>query len=527
MFLRRFLSVLLVSAVALSVPSLLSAQTQDAPKVEVFGGYSWYHPGGNENSTVVNGSVIPNHLPDFKKGWGGQFTYNLNRWAGIAMDVNGHYGDFGKAHSITFGPQFKYRTEHFVPFAEVFIGFERLSPKQFGDKNAPAVIAGGGFEYPVTPRFTIRPFQADYVNVYYNGAYPHGHYNGARLQGGLLFNFGLPAPEGVVSATCSAEPTAVDTGAPVKIVITPAGFMPKRTVSYSYASTGGKIAGTTTTASVDTTGLAPGSYTVTAKAVDNGKGKHQQMANCQATFSVNEPPKHPPVISISADPTSLKSGDPSTITATGSSPDNRPLSYNCTATGGRLTGNGPTYTLDTAGVTDSTIGVNCTVSDDRNLTATANASVKVLAAPVAPVANDFGAIEFKHDAKRPTRVDNEAKGELDRYADALAAAPDSKGVVVGYATTEEATAKKGSKFAAERAVNTKDYMTKEKGVDASRIEPRTGTGSDQKTELWIVPAGATFAAEGTTVVDETKVKPVSRVAPPAKKAVHKKAHKAK
>ena len=184
-----------------------------------------------------------------------------------------------------------------------------------------------------------------------------------------------------------------------------------------------------------------------------------------------------------------------------------------------MTGNGPTYTLDTAGVPEGSITVNCTVSDDRNLTATASTAVTVSAPPPPPpppTAKDFGSIEFKRDMKRPTRVDNEAKGELDRYADALAAAPDAKGVVVGYATAGEDTPKKGSKkspdFAARRAVNTKDYVTKEKGIDPARIEPRTGTGDDQKTELWIVPAGATFPAEGTTVVDEAKVKPVPRAA---------------
>jgi hypothetical protein len=530
MSLRRFLSSMLISAVALSVPSLLSAQSQDAPKVEVFGGYSWYHPSGTLDTTVVNNSVVVGgKVPEFKKGWGGQFTYNLNHWAGIALDTAGHYNDFGNAHSLAFGPQFKLRSEHVTEFAEAFVGVQHLGPKLYHDHNGATVIAGGGIDYSVTSRFSIRPIQADYVYAYYNGNFPHGRSNGVRLQAGLVFKFGLPTQEGKVSATCSAEPTAVDTGAPVKIVFTPAGFLPKRTLSYSYASTGGKIAGTTTTASVDTTGLAPGSYTVTAKAVDNGKGTHQQTANCETAFSVNEPPKHPPVVSVSAEPNSLKAGDAATITATGSSPDNRPLSYNCTATAGRLTGNGPTYTLDTAGVPDSTIGVNCTVSDDRNLTATASTSVKVNVPPPPPVANDFGAIEFKHDLKRPTRVDNEAKGELDRYADALAAAPDAKGVVVGYATSAEDTAKKGSKktpeFAAERAVNTKDYMTTEKGIDAARIEPRTGTGDDQKTELWIVPAGATFPAEGTKVVDETKVKAIPRIAPPAKKAAHKKAPK--
>jgi hypothetical protein len=523
MHLRRYLSLMLVISFALCVPSLVSAQLQDAPKVEVFGGYSFYHPGGK-----INGF----NTKDLNEGWAGQFTYNLSHWAGIAVDGNGHYGKgAGTAHSIAIGPQFKLRTEHAVPFVEAMLGVQHYSPKQLPSQNAAVFFAGAGLEYKVTPRFSIRPIQADYVNYFYNKLLPAGEsnmLNGVRLQAGLLFNFGLPTPEGKVSAACSAEPQAIDAGAPVKIIASPAGFLPKRTLAYSYSSTGGKVTGDTATASVDTTGLAPGSYTVTAKIVDNGRGTHQQTASCQSAFSVNEPPKHPPVLSVSADPTSLKSGDAATITATGSSPDNRPLTYNCTATAGRLTGNGPSYTLDTAGVPDSTVSVNCTVSDDRNLTASGNTSVKVNVPPPPPTAKDFGNIEFKHDAKRPTRVDNEAKGELDRYADALAAAPDSKGVVVGYAMAAENTPKKGSKktpnFAAERAVNTKDYLTKEKGVDAARIEPRTGTGEDQKTELWIVPAGATFAAEGTQVVDESKVKAIPRVAPPVKTA-HKKARK--
>jgi hypothetical protein len=240
--------------------------------------------------------------------------------------------------------------------------------------------------------------------------------------------------------------------------------------------------------------------------------------------------KHPPVLTISANPSSLRCGEPSTITADGSSPDNRPLTYSCDASAGHLSGSGTHYTLDTAGVPESTITVACTATDDRNLSASASTKVsctvpqaEVKAEAPVPQANKFGSIEFKRDTKRPTRVDNEAKGELDRYADALAAAPDSKGVVVGYAT-----AKEKSNFAAQRAVNTKDYVSKEKGVDSARIEPRTGGGDDQRTDLWIVPAGATFPSEGTAVVNEGSVKAVPRAALKTRahgKAHHKKAHK--
>jgi len=69
-------------------------------------------------------------------------------------------------------------------------------------------------------------------------------------------------------------------------------------------------------------------------------------------------------------------------------------------------------------------------------------------------------------------------------------------------------------FAAERAVNTKEYLAVEPvnptKIDAERIQPRTGSGDDQRVDLWIVPAGVTFPAAGTTVVDESQVKAVPR-----------------
>ena len=65
--------------------------------------------------------------------------------------------------------------------------------------------------------------------------------------------------------------------------------------------------------------------------------------------------------------------------------------------------------------------------------------------------------------------------------------------------------------AAERAINTKDYLVTEKGIDASRISVATSATDGQKVEDYLVPAGATFSADvqGTNPVSET-VKPVAR-----------------
>jgi len=93
--------------------------------------------------------------------------------------------------------------------------------------------------------------------------------------------------------------------------------------------------------------------------------------------------------------------------------------------------------------------------------------------------------------------------------------------VVGEAAPDE---KKAETLAAQRAVNTKDYLVKEKGIDASRITTRTGTQGNKEVENYLVPAGASFDNDvtGTTAVDESTVKVQSRTAPPAHHK-HKKA----
>jgi hypothetical protein len=228
-----------------------------------------------------------------------------------------------------------------------------------------------------------------------------------------------------------------------------------------------------------------------------------RSATCQTSFTINPLPMHPPTLTVSASPASLMCGDPSTITAVGSSPDNSPLTYQCAATAGQLTGNGPKYTLDTVGVAVSTIGVNCTITDARNLTASGSTSVRCSAVQQAAQAHKFGRIDFKN-VGNPAWLDNEARVELDRYADALAADPDAMGVVVGHVKAKENRAKSGSKdsprFAAKRAINTKGYLVIEKGIDPARIRARTGSGDGPRVDLWIVPAGASFPDQGTVAI---------------------------
>jgi len=287
---------------------------------------------------------------------------------------------------------------------------------------------------------------------------------------------------------------------------------------------------------VATAALAPGSYTVNCGVKEGKAGKEGlkpwEVANGTATFTVKA--FEPPTASCSASPSTIKPGETSTITASGVSPQNRPLTYSYSAASGSISGTGTTAVFSSTGAPTGTAAITCSVSDDKGQTATANTSVTITAPYVAPIPHTQAlcSITFSTDKKRPTRVDNEAKACLDEVALGLQRQSDAKAVVVGEATTAEKTPAKTRKhakkavvadIAGERAVNTKEYLVTEKGIDASRVSVATGTTDGQTVEDYMVPAGANFATDvaGTTPVDETAVKAQVRK-PLGAKAAHKK-----
>jgi outer membrane protein OmpA-like peptidoglycan-associated protein len=500
---------MLVLVLALSALLTPTAVAQDFPKHELFAGYSYYN---------ANGWYPTRKAPEFKGGWAGSYTYNFSKWLGLEGEISGHYNNASdKVHMFMAGPRAKFRTgDHFSPFIHTLVGFAHNTPFDAPAAESFSSALGGGFDVDVNRRWSIRMFEADYVYTRYEAVKTPNRWEGFRLQGGIIYNMGIEPEEKPVSAACVAAPTEVMAGEPIKVTVTPNGFLPKRTLTYAWTTNGGKVSGTGTEASVDTTGLAPGSYVVGAKVTDNGKGKHQQTTSCNANFTIKEPPKHPPVMtSCAASAASVMSGDPVTFSTDANSPDGRPLTYTFDATSGRISGTGQKATLDTAGLPAGPVTVNCKVSDDRGLTDGKSASVNVEVPPPPPQSSKINSINFP-DTKKPARVDNAAKAVLDEVALRLQREADAKAVVVGFGTDT----KKVKNLAAQRAVNTKDYLVKEKGIDPSRIEVRTGEGATDTADIWIVPTGATFNAAGTTVVDETKITP-----PVVKKPVAKKAKK--
>ena len=452
--------------------------------------------------------------------------------------------DAGTYYALT-GLQYKYHTNSFSPFVRVFAGAVRHIAPTYIDQWNAALGAGGGFDYLVwhgsmgdIPGLSIRVAQADYIYSNYSQIFKYTtpQWNSVRLSAGLVLGLGnyyTPPP----TAACTAQPTEVTEGEPVTVTATGTNFNPKHTTTYAWTTNGGKLDATDKqSARIDTTGVAAGSYTANAT-ISDPKMKKMGSATCAANFTVKAKPMNPPQVSCSANPRTVKSGDPSTITATATSPDGAQITgYAYQASAGKISGTGTTATLDTTALRSGPVSVTVTATDARNLTGTGTCTVGVEVPPPPPTCSKINSIQFP-DLKRPWRVDNTAKAILDDVASRLKADPNAKIVIVGYADGEKApmegTGKKRHPMdlAAQRAVNAKAYLVQQQGIDPSRVEVRQGTGQQKVADIIWCPQGADENAspdlQNTTPVDESVVKPSENAYPKPRNAApahhHKKA----
>jgi hypothetical protein len=560
-------------------PAAKAAVNDSPSRWDIFAGYSFFWPKGTVTGQDIDGLPVSVGYKTNRVGTTESLSYYLNKNLGWQVDSGQHdrYIDTGNSNtgysnsgilSVQTGPVYRFPGEDITPFVHAMVGFAQVEgPDHQPYKWGPTMTAGAGFDYQ-TPWFnhhlSLRLIQADYEYIHanfgtggciggtpvfvpggiaqarpmYGCAYqPGGRANigAARLSAGLVFHIHI-APPPPITIACSASPASVFPGDPVSVTATAGGLDPKLNAIYSWGGAG--VTGTGTTASVATAALAPGAYTVNCGVKEGKAGKEGlkpwEVANSTATFTVKA--FEPPTISCSASPSTIKPDETSTVTAMGMSPQNRPLTYSYSAAAGSISGTGTTAVFSSTGAPTGTTAITCTVSDDKGQTATANTTVTITAPYVKPIphAQALCSISFSTDKKRPARVDNEAKACLDEVALDLQKESDAKAVVVGDSTAAEKTlpkhAKKHAKvedFAGERAVNTKEYLVTEKGIDASRISVTTGATDGQKVEDYLVPSGATFTNDvtGTTPVDETVVKPQVRKPLAEKHAAKKHADK--
>lgn len=524
-------------AVSFGVASVSAQSTlPNAPspsRVDIFAGYSYFgthsdiQPTGQQFSSVNIGAM-------------GSVAYYFNRYVGGEVAVMaGPPGENDGFFGYYAGPIFRLPLQNYTLFAHGLAGgvdgVGTNSPGYFTPRSAGynpytwgvGLVAGGGIDYNFpffNHRLGWRLVEADYryTHIDFGPADPsiwklggRANLNGVELSSGLLFHFGsiVPPPPVMYSCAVTAPTGTIYPGDVVTITGTATELRANRNATYRWTSDSGPVSGDSSVVIVDTKTFAAGTYTVKGH-VEQGS-RPGQFADCSVQFTVTA--FEPPTISCSANPSTVNAGDPSVITAVGVSPQNRPLTYSYSSTAGSISGDTSTATLSTTGAAPgTTITVTCNVVDDKGQTASQQTTVGINGpAPLAVVTSSLCTITFNKDKARPTRVDNEAKACLDDIALSAQRDTTAKLAIVGNSEPVEVYGRKraaelADRRAAERAVNEKEYLVNEKGLDASNISVYTGTAGTNSDATILIPAGATLDLTGLTPVDETQVKAVPR-----------------
>jgi len=561
----KSMSRFLALAFVVSVPLALGAQdaakpaskaaVSDAPasKWDIFAGYSYLSPSGK---VTVSPSICghcgrtPATFSYDEQDVGGVFSVAryLNPYVGIQAEIGIHEYSGGPYYPVggglstgnndgfstgAIGLILRHPSTSITPFVHALVGGALVSGP-FHNPNTWGLdlTLGGGLDYEThyfNHHLAIRVVQADYEYMKPDFAANYGGsvgINAVRLGGGIVVHEGAFPPPVPVTLSVSVSPASVFPGETVTATATAGNLNPKLNAVYVWSGKG--LTGNGTSATIATADLAPGTYSVQALVKEGKAGKEGlkpwETADASASYTVKQ--FEPPTITCSVGPAIIKPGENATLTAVGVSPQNRPLTYSYTASVGSIAPNGNTATYSSVGAPTGPVAFTCTVTDDKGQSATVAISatgahgltITAPYVPPVPTVSTLCAISFAKDKERPTRVNNEAKACLDEIALDLQKQTDAKVILVGESDgKEKAKREKEEKLAkhekhlvvenpaAQRAVNTKDYLVKEKGIDASRISVNTGTSDDQSVENYLVPAGATFSVT-VTPVDESAVK---------------------
>lgn len=510
-----------ICVVVLTSASAFAQSDVPTPTWDLFAGYQWLHPGATVPTSFGDPSnPTPFQVPDSSKGFGLALTYNFDSHWGGEADF-GHNWDAGSGNSestLSGGPRFMVRTDGMNYFAHALLSYNALSVQGLSNgTNGVGAILGGGMDLTITKRINIRLFEVDYVWARHNYAdyaspdFPslrRPSIEGVRLRTGLVFNFGgaEPIPP---AASCTVQPTEVMVGEPITANVTATNFNPKHTVTYTWSGNGGgQVSGKDTTASIDTTNAAPGSYTVSAHVTDPREKKNNE-ASCSANYTVKPlPPKNPPTMSLSASPSELVTGGSVSLSANCSSPDGVPVSVaNWTSTAGTISGNGTNGSLSTTGLPAGPITVTATCTDSRGLTAQATTQITLDNPPPPPVDKALEARLALHSVYFPTNMpppNNPNAGLLSSqqgtlvtlatdFKKYLEAKPDAHLILGGHAdirgsdaynqALSERRVERVRAFLVEQGVPESDIEVKAFGKERNLTLEEVKSSIDQNTEL--------------------------------------------
>jgi outer membrane protein OmpA-like peptidoglycan-associated protein/opacity protein-like surface antigen len=420
-------------------PRPLDDSDSVTPKFEWFLGYSFWRAM----------PTSPSNRMGYLHGGSTSIAYNFSRYFGLVADFGGYdnskvtlfsptasrtFDSDGTAYTYLFGPRFSYRHyERVTPFVQALIGGATAtsvtiagcagdpSCTPLSSENSFAASLGAGFDIKLTHHIALRLIEGDFLLTNFRSPFAGNQSDqswqkNVRLSSGLVFRFGgnPPPPQRVaMSAACSVDREMVyaDSGDVIAVHVS-AETSDKYPVNYSWSASDGAVDGTGADVRWSSAGHHTGPYTVKVR-VENGRNGSSE---CFANLRVEQRPNRPPVVACSADRSTVTQGEPVTITAAASDPDNDPLAYSWTASSGKIDGSESSLKIRTGDLSPGPYTVSGHVEDGRAGTADCSVTVQVEAvripAEVVELESRLALHSIYFQTARP-RVDNPTGGLVD------------------------------------------------------------------------------------------------------------------
>lgn len=215
---RPLIPATLFSLVCVSLVCAVSVQAQEVyPKLEVFGGYAankFFYTNSDLETLPANIASLFDVGHDRHYGFDAAFTRNFSRYLGIAAEFwmypTTETGSTGTVRisaterpiAFALGPELKLRNgTRWTPFAQALVGVAYSSAdfhldtsngsvSQFHSRTGLAMAVGGGLEFLLAPRVSLRGM-VDYAPTFLGAADPEdsSRQNNIRYGLGLLFHF--------------------------------------------------------------------------------------------------------------------------------------------------------------------------------------------------------------------------------------------------------------------------------------------------------------------------------------------------
>ena len=485
------------------------------PKVEWFLGYSFWRATPTSNGNRIG----------YLHGGSTSVAYNFNRYVGFVADFAGFDNSkltlFGPAggetldaagsvYTFMVGPRLSFRKfERITPYAQVLAGVVHASSvtisgctgdpscTPIGSDTTFAAMAGVGFDINISHRIALRLLEADFLLTHFQDpisaiGLSRGWQDNTRLSTGIVFRFGgNPSPPSApLGVSCSANPEMVYAGSGDWIEVRADASNPANyPLNYLWSATEGGLDGSGPNVRWSSVDRHPGTYTISLR-MENGRNG---TANCSVIVRVAPRPNRPPTISCSADHTTVTEGDRVEITATASDPDNDPLAFSWSASGGRLEGTGASVMFHTRDLPPGAYTVTGRVDDGRSGTADCSLSIAVQAPAPPPEIKVLETRLALHSVYFPTARPTEANPEggllesqrqvlltlaadFSRY---LTFKPDAHLMLVGHAD-HRGGVEYNQKLTERRVNRTKSFLL-EHGVPNGSIETRAVGEEDNLT----------------------------------------------